>query len=884
MDENSGMATIEQFALDGGKIQTEVISSDRLRPIDRNPTGIPYYAEIFNTKNGVMSHPVTKSKTWEDIMPLQRRVLKLAAFGKQTIIQVPAIEPKTESDNSFPGVHFLENGSMIIDNYPESHAEQSYKPAQSPQGPLIPEEYYLKLFSIWDGSSLASMIASMKLVVECYEAVIQTSSDQTNWENAASGWLETRFNPETYGQSGKLDDLREAAKKEGALTVEMSWDVNCDMDLHCYFLNESGNLHYIFYQNPKYCAKCDVLARSRNHNCKCGPEYEIHLRLDHTSGPATELISVGKEVKGHAIFGAHVYDSRRRNDQIKVTGCIRASNGGEKKSPTLTFQADQSKNTKQLVFDGSVDNPNSHTFGDKTFDQHAKKILRDGGGIVFPDPIDKPLDKVDVTDREREERVELLRTSGYDNVTISPSTPSVDTLVWQAGVGTMSEKCPRNLAQLKDLPISINNPAVQPAMFGQVNLPDDKKSSQIFVLVSPGQTVSGTDIRPMPEGGTINATRSGSTFEERIFSHLFRNYPMLQVDKIFLVKNCFFCTFVVSKEASEEQKSNLSMFMGQELKVSPKVDSKIVTDKKLRHAFGSHKFPVVNEKELLTIGISIQPGWKIPIGQPDSKTFIHGPPKLNVQTPWYKTATAADGFNEAITDAPARVPIMEKMAKMCMDPKVVAFFSTFSDPTYPEKTDSMQRVLLNCQKQLAALEVPKNKNEMKSYCQKIWNDGKDPNMSLWDADPEVKELIESASRMPATEGRRQVFTTRMINTALKPMEIREREKGKQEQVDRDLKEKKSKHQEELIRQEERIKARIQSTLALQLEQPRSAQGGQICAVCMTQTVEMTFNCGHASTCMTCSDNLDTCPICRANITSRNRLYLAGLEPEKMEAA
>ena len=115
------------------------------------------------------------------------------------------------------------------------------------------------------------------------------------------------------------------------------------------------------------------------------------------------------------------------------------------------------------------------------------------------------------------------------------------------------------------------------------------------------------------------------------------------------------------------------------------------------------------------------------------------------------------------------------------------------------------------------------------------------------------------------------------------MEIREREKRKQEQVDRDLKEKKSKHQEELIRQEERIKARIQSTLALRLEQPRSAmQGGQICAVCMTQTVEMTFNCGHASTCMTCSDNLDTCPICRANITSRNRLYLAGLEPEKME--
>jgi len=95
---------------------------------------------------------------------------------------------------------------------------------------------------------------------------------------------------------------------------------------------------------------------------------------------------------------------------------------------------------------------------------------------------------VDLSNEEREERNELLRISGYKNVTIS--TPPVNTLVWQAGVRAMSESCPSNLAYPKDLPISINNPAVQPAMFGQVNLPDDKKSSQIFVLVSPGQKVS----------------------------------------------------------------------------------------------------------------------------------------------------------------------------------------------------------------------------------------------------------------------------------------------------------------------------------------------------------------------------------------------------------
>ena len=165
---------------------------------------------------------------------------------------------------------------------------------------------------------------------------------------------------------------------------------------------------------------------------------------------------------------------------------------------------------------------------------------------------------------------------------------------------------------------------------------------------------------------------------------------------------------------------------------------------------------------------------------------------------------------------------------------------------------------------------------MISYCQKIWNDGKDPNLMLWVADPEVKEIIESAAKMPATEGRKQIFTDLMISTALKPLEIRERERRKQKQIENDLKKKKTRHQEELIRQEERIKAQVQSALAVQLEKSKSVQGGQICAVCMNQTVEITFNCGHAATCTNCSECLDTCPICRSNITSRNRLYLSGI--------
>ena len=98
--------------------------------------------------------------------------------------------------------------------------------------------------------------------------------------------------------------------------------------------------------------------------------------------------------------------------------------------------------------------------------------------------------------------------------------------------------------------------------------------------------------------------------------------------------------------------------------------------------------------------------------------------------------------------------------------------------------------------------------------------------------------------------------------------------------DSDLKKKKLKNQEELIQQERReveLKAPVPSAPAvLELKEPRSLQGGQTCCVCMTQTIEIIFNCAHAATCEECAKSLCVCPICRADITSRNRIYLIGV--------
>jgi len=85
-----------------------------------------------------------------------------------------------------------------------------------------------------------------------------------------------------------------------------------------------------------------------------------------------------------------------------------------------------------------------------------------------------------------------------------------------------------------------------------------------------------------------------------------------------------------------------------------------------------------------------------------------------------------------------------------------------------------------------------------------------------------------------------------------------------------------KNQEELT-QQVKLKAPVPSAPALlEPKKPITSQSGQTCCVCMTQNIEIIFNCAHAATCEECAKSLCVCPICRADITSRNRIYISGI--------
>ena len=81
-----------------------------------------------------MNGPAAKSRTWADLMPLHRRVLRLAASGNHSIIQVPDFKSEKEPDKAFPHVYFQDDGSLTIEARMCFHVEQSYNPGKVPLG------------------------------------------------------------------------------------------------------------------------------------------------------------------------------------------------------------------------------------------------------------------------------------------------------------------------------------------------------------------------------------------------------------------------------------------------------------------------------------------------------------------------------------------------------------------------------------------------------------------------------------------------------------------------------------------------------------------------------------------------------------------------------
>ncbi|MGI4421866.1 RING-HC finger protein, partial [Klebsiella pneumoniae] len=53
--------------------------------------------------------------------------------------------------------------------------------------------------------------------------------------------------------------------------------------------------------------------------------------------------------------------------------------------------------------------------------------------------------------------------------------------------------------------------------------------------------------------------------------------------------------------------------------------------------------------------------------------------------------------------------------------------------------------------------------------------------------------------------------------------------------------------------------------------PSSTFDNQLCPICLSNSKDMAFGCGH-QTCCECGPDLELCPICRSPILTRIKLY------------
>ncbi|XP_031504928.1 E3 ubiquitin-protein ligase RGLG4-like [Nymphaea colorata] len=69
----------------------------------------------------------------------------------------------------------------------------------------------------------------------------------------------------------------------------------------------------------------------------------------------------------------------------------------------------------------------------------------------------------------------------------------------------------------------------------------------------------------------------------------------------------------------------------------------------------------------------------------------------------------------------------------------------------------------------------------------------------------------------------------------------------------------------------RFESMQETTRQTDSQSTTNERANQACPICLTNSMDMAFGCGHM-TCRECGENLRTCPICRAVIQTRLRLY------------
>jgi len=727
-------------------------------------------------------------------------VAKHAKEGRVTPAAVGSAPTAAATDpivDAVTGLHiaYQEKGvtpPLVVKEVKNYHACQVTTEPLQRRGPRLTVEDFLHIFGCCNFANVAAMQGGLRLLDELDTAVVDFPESQQR--RGIKQLLATRL--QTLGKSQKVDTpggtMKDAEKALSTL-VKISWEAKrMDMDIHFHgaVRDPSGGnptLFTVYYGKLQFCTEC-----LSNEKCECSDEYKVMLRCDAQSGPALEIVVIGRAAKlvivgmvSVNLYSVHADSDAEYDDDDSDAECETATvettivdngNGGKLRGTPLSFSGDNEYCSFAVNFDRkSRGNPTEYSSYDACHADLRCRLLA-GEGLDFRHCAAPKVAQGCVDEHTQAQRNKLLVDNGWDGVNVVVCAPPEESRVWRK---TKNSE-PRMFCR--------NHPVMGPAFFGRVlNVPGVKPGegvAQVFRLPAAGMLcVDGAKRGPMPDGAGGSADAgAGNLFAREFEAYVFPG-DLVEVIAVYLLPappNSAACPIYFAEVATKDGRAMANCDLLRYFQ-NPRGGVNIADrhggplPKPLRHAVGAHGFPVNFEKRAGAsvsgrdgvIGFAVQPGWHITAVSGED---LNGPdcPRPPFRQPWYASVDADARWQEALKEAHKRVPIFKRV-QMIASSKAYDLLTDFADGVDPTVARGLeehfgfslhdaQQLLVLVRTSLAATQQPTSHEEIDQYVVATWDEGLSPNADVvWSKIPAVANLLRIAAVHPPSVPRRRAL-------------------------------------------------------------------------------------------------------------------------------
>ena len=390
--------------------------------------------EVFDSKSVVSF----TDEIWE-----QYKIEYLNYIKANKIILPPAF-PIDESalEAEFPVVKFIKGGDfkIIMESGGHAFVKETHPSLEEEKQPMVStfEELILQLFFL-QNADYFSFSSALTLMCDLYKDVIDKHKDYKidKLVKTAISLMASRMDPTTHGVSQKKSQKEGVSELLSAnkYVIQMTWTKGEDLDIHT--LNNRGE--EIYY--PEECQRIGGIA----------------LEYDHQV-PGTEVVSINSDYQGRVVFIVNTYSGPMVDGvELKITQ--------GKKSIYMTVNLETNDAQSALcIFPTKKGDVPTIKYGSMDHCRElANEILRNGGGNVFPYPIQPDEAQLKfLSEKEERERQLLVAKHGLTGATAKVTEYPKKTLIWRNGVGATSEQCPPNLQGFTSIHVNNSDPSIQP--------------------------------------------------------------------------------------------------------------------------------------------------------------------------------------------------------------------------------------------------------------------------------------------------------------------------------------------------------------------------------------------------------------------------------------